>query len=367
MATRKLNEEQIIDVIWGSTLLGGGGGGSLQSGIDLLEKYKSIYPNKPVFLTLYDSKDMDQHGYAAVTAGMGAPTAVKKVDFSAYAVNAFNALKELAHNLSPAREIKYSLAIELGGFNTFVPMMISLLNDIPFIDADGAGRAVPALNTLLLHINGCDTSPLAMADGNDNCLTITLDDPKNAQLAEDIGRHICMAFDMLSGLSGWMVTKEDIQERLVEGSITLSEKIGHVLRKHAKNNPDVFKILAEQRIVDCKLLGTGRVIKNETVMESGFDYGKVIVEADEEFVIYFQNENLLVSKSGSPMMTVPDIICTYDVKTGLPLTNADIEAGMEISIGAIKVDGKWWKNPDMFDVWKPFLKRVGYAGDNISY
>lgn len=33
---RKLNEEALINVIWGATLLGGGGGGSLQSGLDMI-------------------------------------------------------------------------------------------------------------------------------------------------------------------------------------------------------------------------------------------------------------------------------------------------------------------------------------------
>jgi len=368
VAIRFLKESQIIDVIWGATLLGGGGGGSLKNGIDLLEKYKEDHLGKVIELKLYETADLDPNSYAAITAGMGAPKAIKDVDFSAYATNAYNCLSEYAQLMKPARSLKYALAVEMGGFNTFVPMLISLVKGIPFIDADGSGRAVPALNTLLLHINGLDTSPLAMANGDNDKLTIETANPKNAELAEEIGRHICMAFNMISGLSGWMVRKEEIENHLPCGTVTLAENIGKVLR--AANTRDKFSELARKGI-DCRQFCQGIVTKVETITEEGFDFGKVYIKdsnkRDVEWTIFFQNENLLVTKNGQPMMTVPDIICTHEYQTGLPLTNADIEEKMEISLGAIKVNKMWEYNPKMFDMWKPFLERVGYMGNRLPY
>ncbi|MED9781329.1 MAG: DUF917 family protein, partial [Peptococcaceae bacterium] len=57
----------------------------------------------------------------------------------------------------------YTMPVEMGAFNTFAPMLISLMTGLPTLDADAAGRAVPGLDTLLSHINGGATSPLAMA------------------------------------------------------------------------------------------------------------------------------------------------------------------------------------------------------------
>jgi hypothetical protein len=367
MASRTLYESQIIDVIWGATLLGGGGGGSLKNGMDLLNKYKEDHPGE-VKLPLVECADLDPFNYAAVTAGMGAPKAIKDVDFSAYATNAFNALGNLALKMDPPRRLKYSLAVEMGGFNTFVPMLISLVNGIPFIDADGSGRAVPALNTLLLHINGLDTSPLAMADGKNNKVTIEMANVKDAELAEEIGRHICMAFNMMSGLSGWMVRREEIEKHLPCGTITLAEKIGKVLR--AANTKDKFAEL-KRTGVECKQFCQGIVTKVEVVTKEGFDFGKVYISDSKtpgtEWVIYFQNENLLVTRNAQPVMTVPDIICTYEYQSGLPLTNADVEKGMEVALGAVKVDKRWEDNPKMFDMWRPFPKRVEYEGERIPY
>lgn len=366
MARRDMNESQIIDVIWGATLLGGGGGGSLKNGMDLLNKYKEDHPGK-INLNLLECSDLDPFNYAAVTAGMGAPKAIKDVDFSAYATNAYNALSDLAMKLDPPQRLKYSIAVEMGGFNTFVPMLISLVNDIPFIDADGAGRAVPALNTLLLHINGLDTSPLAMADGENNRVTIEMANTKDAELAEEIGRHICMAFSMMSGLSGWMVRRDEIEKYLPCGTVTLAEKIGKVLR--AANTKDKFAELKRIGIA-CHPFCEGEVTKVETITEKGFDYGKVYIKdkAGSQWIIFFQNENLLVTRNDLPIMTVPDIICTYQPESGLPLTNADIEEKMPIALGAIKADKKWEMYPEkMFNMWRPFLKRVGYEKERIPY
>lgn len=362
MAIRTLTESQIISVIWGATLLGGGGGGSLQNGMDLLKKYKQDHPGE-IRLPLYQVGDLDPKAYAAVTAGMGAPTAIKDVDFSAYATNAFFALRTMASKMTPPRPLQYSLAVEMGGFNTFVPMLISLLNGIPFLDADGAGRAVPALNTLLLHINGGDTSPLAMADGTNNKVAIEMANARDAELAEVIGRNICVAFNMMSGLSGWMVRKDEIESRLPSGTVTLAEKIGDVLR--AANTREKFAELSRTGVT-CRQFCRGVVTKIETETKKGFDFGKVYIN-DGEWLIYFQNENLLVTNNGTPVMTVPDIICAYEYATGMPLTNADIKEGMEVALGAVKADAKWWKNPKMFEMWEPFLDRVGYHGGCIPY
>lgn len=367
MAKRILNEEQLINVIWGATLMGGGGGGSMVNGIGLLEGYKKANPDKPVQLTLLETEDMDPNAYAAVTAGMGAPTVLKGIDFTPYAVNAFNALKDHVADMTPARKLEYCIPIEMGGFNTFCPMLISLMNDIPFIDCDGAGRAVPALDTLLLHVNGLDTSPLAMADDKDNRVVITLKNAKDAPMGEEIGRWICTAFGQISGLSGWMVKKDEIVNSLACGTISLCEKIGKELRECAATGSIAFDALKKAG-VECKMLAKGKVVKQENLQQKGFDYGKVYVQAEDgEWVLFFQNENLVITHNGKPVMTVPDIICYYNAATGEPLTNADIEEGMDIVVGAIKAPEAWWKNPNMFEIWKPFLSTVGYEGENIPY
>ena len=153
-----LTEQRMIDIIWGATLMGGGGGGSISSGMDLLNAYKRDHPGTELAVDLIKPGDMAEGTYAAATAGMGAPAAIVGVDFSKYAANAFTLLQEVAARYG--KDLQYNIPVELGGFSIFFPLLLSLITGFPTVDADGAGRAVPALETLLLHVNGCPTTPL---------------------------------------------------------------------------------------------------------------------------------------------------------------------------------------------------------------
>ncbi|MEG0779910.1 MAG: DUF917 domain-containing protein [Oscillospiraceae bacterium] len=373
---RYLNEDALKDLIWGATLFGGGGGGSLQSGLDMLESYKAAHPGVAPKLELITYDEMD--GLAAVTAGMGSPQAIVGQDFSQYAINAFELLQVMAKREDKA--LKYCIPVELGGFNTFVPMLISLVKGIPFVDADGAGRAVPALDTLLLHVNGCATSPLAMANDKNDKVTIELSDPHNARLAELLGRDVCVEFGMKSGLSGWMVTADEIRDRIVDGSITIAEKVGHIFRT-AADKTDLFAKVKADGCADVKGICTGKVTKIFTDTAGGFDVGYVMVEGDTgTYKISFQNENLLLSKQDGdkfvPLMTVPDITCMYCIKPtpgsvvlpGMPMSNADVKEGMEVGLGVMKVNHKWFiTDGTWWNVWADYLAHVDYTGKNIPF
>lgn len=368
MAKNILNETDLRNVIIGATVVGAGGGGSPTGGLDLLDIYKRNNPGKPVELELVDPKEMEEGAYAAVTAGMGAPRALLGKDFTPYAVNSYEALVEMAAGMG--RKLKYAIPVEIGGFNTFVPMLIALLRGIPIIDADGAGRAVPALDTLLLHVNGLNTSPLAMADHKNNRLSIELADPRDASTAEVIGRYICTAFDMIAGLSGWMVTKEDILSAIATNSITYAKSIGEVMAKY-DGNGNVYDFIAKNSTLPCKPVCTGKIIKMETKTANGFDYGVAIIAGEDghEYKIPFQNENLAIYKDGEVIMTAPDIISVYNKDTKLPMTNADTAEGQYVDVGIARVDEKWWKQGEakINEVWKPYFSNVEYTGKIVRY
>lgn len=134
---------------------------------------------------MIDASDMPDGTYAAATAGMGAPAAIAGVDFSQWAANAFAVLQDLAAR--DGKKLGYNYPVELGGFSTFFPLLLSLKTGLPTIDCDGAGRAVPALETLLLNVNDCPTSPLGLANGTNDKITIETKDPLDAPTAEKLG------------------------------------------------------------------------------------------------------------------------------------------------------------------------------------
>ena len=207
-----LDGNGIRNMIYGATILGGGGGGACSSGEMALDQFKEdhgILDDADLMVQVMDVEEMDENAYAACTAAMGAPTKFKEVRIAPYINGAFDHLCKMADDKRKA--IDYSISVEIGGFNTLVPLLVAMEKGIPFIDADGTGRAVPALDTLLLHINGLQTSPLAMSDNKGNRVSIELENARDALMGEAIGRNLCVAFNQMGGLSGWMVRKNDIK------------------------------------------------------------------------------------------------------------------------------------------------------------
>ena len=353
----------------------------------LLDSYKKDHPDETLSVEMIDAGDMPKGTYAAATAGMGAPAAIAGVDFSAWAANAFAVLRDLAAR--DGKKLGYNYPVELGGFSTFFPLLLSLKTGLPTVDCDGAGRAVPALETLLLNVNDCPTSPLGLANGDNDKITIELDNPLNAPTAEKIGRNISAAFGNMVGISGWLVNKEDIENRICTKTISLSQKIGAIMRRGEMPIDKRFEALSEILGMDVKIICKGKVMDIQTNTHGGFDYGTMTVRDDrkgyneEEFRITFQNENLvlnrLVEGVAKPLMTVPDLTCFYcidphgqgDAEPGMPLSNADARIGMEIAVAVIKVDPKWFANKTSpnkwWDVWAECMKNAEYPGGYLSY
>jgi DUF917 family protein len=379
--------DDIVDVIRGATLLGGGGGGSMVGGTKMLDGYADANGGKSeVKLSMCMPDEMEDGSSAAVTAGMGAPTKIP-ADFSPWALNAFKFYKYVQSFGN--NDIQYSMAVEMGGFNTFVPMLVSLKEGIPFLDVDGAARAVPALTTLLLDVNGYDTLPIALADyieGSDSFAKVLLDFPnnaRNASMGEIAARdYLSSEMNQIAGLCGWMTKKEEFSpDRLPYGSITRAMKVGKIIRENPAE--DVFDKLAEDVTPAIGFPGY-TVVDGNSDAGGGFDGGFVLFHnesAGTYFRYDFQNENLVAlygsdPNSLKPVATVPDIICSFRVSDKTPLTNADyfdadgnVKKGMDVALGVVKVDDVWWHTgyDNVNRIWKEYMAHVKYDGDIIPF
>lgn len=370
-----MNGSQIQDMIYGATLLGSGGGGACESGLAALQQYMDAHEIKcldDVSVRVMDVEEMDDSAYAACTAAMGAPTRFKEVLIAPYINGSFDNLRLMAGRMR--REIKYSISVEIGGFNTLVPLLVAMEKGIPFIDADGAGRAVPALDTLLLHVNGLATSPLSVADNKGNAVSVELENAFDAKQGEAIGRNLCVAFHQMAGLSGWMLKKNEIAKYLPVGSVRLCQNIGHVMRE-AGSSVAIFEKLSAATGLECMELVRGEAFAASNEQASGFDKGFVKIHGADgkEWTTHFLNENLIVQRDGETVITAPDIICYCNADTGEPLSNADIVSKEgkvlipNIVVGAVKVNEKWWLNglAHLQKTWDYYFDILGFPKQQI--
>ena len=379
-----INGTDIRHAIRGATILGGGGGGAVMAGNDGLDQYKRVHgitDDADVECQVIDVDEMDAGGYAASTCALGAPTKIAKVEIAPFIVGAFDHLCEYAARKN--KEIMYSMAIEAGGHSTVVPIFVAMEKGIPYVDCDGTGRAVPALDTLLFHINGLQTSPYTLSDNRGNRLTITMQNARDARTGEEIARNTCMAFGMMAGISGWICKKNDILNNLPTGTLSKAIKIGKALEKEKESGGNDYMGALQKAGITCRELGRGQLTKVHTEAASGFDRGYAEVTArdgSKKWITRFLNENLAVEEcigdDTATMMTVPDIICYINAATGEPLSNADIidengnpavPAGEDLIVGLVKVDEKWWNNDIRYlqKCWSYYFNILGKPGQEI--
>jgi hypothetical protein len=149
---RIIGRKEILHILTGATLFGAGGGGPVQPAADMLDRLEREH-GYSLEIELRDTDEMGAGEYAAMAAGLGSPLALIGKEFGPDSVRAFRVFQKALAMEGKTVSCLYSG--ELGGFNTFVPMLVSILSDrdpsrrIPLLDVDGNGRAVPELNTSL--------------------------------------------------------------------------------------------------------------------------------------------------------------------------------------------------------------------------
>jgi len=362
---RVIDTESLRNILYGSTFLGAGGGGSPEVGTYLIDRIER--ETRGVKITLLDATEMKDHGYAVMVAGIGAPRVIKEREFGVEAVYAFDAIRNL-HFLT-GKDICYLMAGELGGFNTVVPFYVAAKRGLPVIDADGNGRAVPELSTTLYNCYRIPVSPLVLANSNGDIGIFFLHDPFDHRSAESSARAVTTAWGMSAAFATWVVSKEQIISSLVPGSISMCEKIGGIFRE--KSSSSIETLSAELGKFGIKELFVGRVAALKTVSKESFDIGLTMLEGLRDYTgtsmeIYFKNENILAKLNDRVVAVVPDIITLVDMESLQPLTNADIKEGQGVVVYGLPSHGKWKETSCGFECWTHILDAVGYSGGYIQ-
>jgi hypothetical protein len=308
-----------------------------------------------------DPEEMRSLDCAVMVAGIGAPRVFRERGFGAEALKAFELISKIS--FLGGKPIGYLMAGELGGFNTMVPIYVAALKRIPFVDADGNGRAVPELGTTLYSIYNIPPHPLVLSNSKGDSVIAYFADPGDMEAAEAIARECSVLWGMLAAFSTWIVTREQILNSLVPNAITKCLEIGRIFRD--AENFDEFSSR-----IPAKELFIGKITKLETKTEGGFDFGKTTLEGEDGYEgktmeLYFKNENMLAKLDGEVIATVPDLICMVDVDELKPLTNADTREGQTIAVFGIQAPEKW-RCEEGFDCWRKILGKLGYSGDYVS-
>lgn len=327
---RKLYEQDIIEILYGATLLGAGGGGSLKQGLDMIQGLKD--DGEQIELDLLDVSEMRDDAYAVMVAGLGSPVAMLDPDmprFGPDAVFAYRAFQKAF--AAEGKKLEYLYSGEMGGFNTFTPMLVAILSDkdpakrIKFVDADGNGRAVPELNTTINAFYDHPPKPMGMGSLYGDEIIVY---PTTDHSGEQIARQMCMLYNMRIGFATWGMNKEEITNILDVGCVTKAQKIGKAILTAKETGSDVMDEL--KKAFEVREFCRGTIEKLDLRAEGGFDFGTTVIKGDDGHTYYidFKNENLILrDEKGDTIMTAPEGIGMIDLNNCFPLTNADTKEG----------------------------------------
>lgn len=360
---RILDKQDMIDLLYGCTVLGTGGGGGLQEALVMMEPH--FKADKKVRLLSLDELPDDE--YIATPYGCGAPLPEGGVELD-------DKYKDLERDLESPAVLAYTelekymgkkffalSATELGGLNVAEVLNIACLFDVAVADADPTGRSVPELQHSTYYLNNVPITPMGLATEFGDVAILSR--VQNDFRAEDLVRSMAVASNDLIGVVDHPTTGAIYKKSVIEGTISLSIEIGKILRESKVSGLSVPHEIAKK--VGGEILFKGNVTACPWENQDGFNLGELHVDGIEEYKgdlykIWYKNENLIAYKNDQVHITCPDLICAFD-KDGVPVTNPDAVVGMEITFLGLPAP-KEWKTSAGIECFGP-----KYFGFDIDY
>ena len=200
---RVLAKQELQDIVTGAGLFGAGGGGSTAEGMKLVERVLEF--GKGVKLATRDEISDEQWG--AVIAGVGSPKA-SLTRVRTHSPTTALTLLEQARGFTSS----FVVPFELGAGNSLNPMLAAIQRDIPIIDGDPAGRAVPEIQLSTFYLGGVPIPPLALATEDGISAVIRTEEPYDT---ERVARAITSELGGVSAIACHAMQGVDMKRHII--------------------------------------------------------------------------------------------------------------------------------------------------------
>ncbi len=306
-----LDRPRLERLIRGASVLGTGGGGSYSVAralVDDLDR-RALRPR------LLDPAALptDAFGVSTVVLGGGlSHEQLEALPMIADRPASLRAARALAAHVG--RSIDFVFPIELGPQNTMEAVRLAALLDVPLLDADAAGRAVPEMHQTTVSAHGIALAPFAIAtfQGDLAVIAETGSEARNEALCRALaiasGGVICVAGFALSGRQASAILIPQTLSRC----IALGELIGAGRQPAAQ--------LAEQ--LGGRIAFEGRVREQPIDTAGGFFRGMLELDGSDRFAgeryrIGIQNEFMWAWRGDRLDARCPDLICVVQRDSGI--------------------------------------------------
>ncbi len=225
------------------------------------------------------------------------------------------------------------IPLELGGAATASALATAAWLDVPTIDGDYLGRALPEISQMLPAINNVNLLPIASSDayGNQTIIKKSI----NLQMMERLGKSLSSASFGLIGQACLLRQLKEVQSHMLLNTLSQALTVGETLRHaHEKNENVIDSII---KCAQAKVLFTGQVVECKAQELEGYYVGDTLVEGTKEFKnnnlkLWFKNEFILSWLNDKPYIACPDLITMIDSTTYEPIINSQLVKGMNVII-----------------------------------
>ncbi|WP_249596271.1 DUF917 domain-containing protein [Peribacillus frigoritolerans] len=317
MAKRILTKHEAIKAVYGGCILGGGGGGWI---LDGLQKTESAFEvGSPALITVDELQDED---YVVCVSLVGAPSAKDQYVDSQQLVETVQRMqKEFPH------PIKAIMTNENGASTTINGWLQAAGTGLPVLDAPCNGRAHPTGSMGSLNLSEVDgyQSLQSYSGGKadkkvEGFVSGALDKSSNAV------RYMSVEAGGMVAVSRNPVTLGYVKNHAAVGGITQAIELGEAFLS-VPEGPERIEAVAS--FLKGRVIHSGKVRTFNLNQTGGFDVGVVKID---DLELTFWNEYMTAEMNGERKGTFPDLIMTFDAKTGHPLVSAEIQEGQSIAV-----------------------------------
>jgi DUF917 family protein len=320
-----LTHDDIEAIATGAGILGTGGGGNPYRGMMLAKGQLELGRT----LRIVSLDELVDDALVVPMGGMGAPTiGLEKIGRGD---EGMVAVQELERFLGV--KVAATVPIEVGGTNSFAPLIASAMLDLPTVDADGMGRAFPEGSMISFYFDGVAPSPTVMVDSRHQ--KIILQNVPDTRALERIQRSICVQLGGRAMVADEPITVRRLRATAIPNTLTLAHRIGRAVKEAQAAGVD--PLAAVCGAAHGRVLFAGKVIDVERRVERGYNFGRLQLDGldahrGSRAVIDLQNEYLICRIDGEIVAIVPDLITLVDTDRGEPITTEVARYGLRATV-----------------------------------
>lgn len=331
--TEWLRPEDVDAFLLGATLLGSGGGGEAQV---WAHRVRSSLPAGGMpLLSLEDARTRGLRRVAVVGMVGATSVLVEKLPHGGEIAEAVGASRRW--NGLPVDAL---MPVEAAGLNAALAVAAAAELDLPLLDVDLMGRALPRFDQLSLVVAGSETiRSAALAESGGQVLV--LDHSTPSMLERAVRAYVSIAGGW-AGASFGPVEVAELAGRSCEGTLTRAVRLGQALEAATGSGDSAPSVVA--RALGGLELGAGRVVDVARGLVPHLNRSRFTVAARTGPVLRIEAENeyLLVLVDGEPAVSCPELILVLDRRTARPIAVDRLRSGDDVQVLALPGPPWWW-------------------------